>query len=409
MRSLVVLVVGLATLIGCGQAATRPDVPLPQDDVTGPVSDRLYVARDGGLSVVDVASGKVVLEIAAGVTTSDWSTHYVVEARTGATHLRAVSPLTGAEIRRATIVGEFPIPSGYGPRADALSANDRWLVLGGPDGDTSPFVVVDTKDLREVARVDLPGTFTFDAIDDSASSLYLLEHPQPNSHLYNVRLFDLTTKTLAPRAIVDVKAASPSAEQLRKGTMGGIYHASATVSGFHFGFYTHPTKGPVIHSLRLGQRWARCLIDLAQHATHRPQWAIAESPDQAYLYVVNGATGAFASVTTSDELRVTARPLNVDRAAEHDLRGAAAISADGSRLYATGGRGLLVIDPRTATLRGQYLRDREFASVMVSPDGTRVYVLGVDGAISRIEPNTGRDLGVVARLPSAVSLLRVDR
>lgn len=66
------------------------------------------------------------------------------------------------------------------------------------------------------------------------------------------------------------------------------------------------------------------------------------------------------------------------------------------------------MDLHTLSLKGQYLPDRDFASVMVSADGTRLYALGTDGAISRIEPSSGRDLGVVARLPNAVAIVGID-
>jgi hypothetical protein len=404
-RSFVVL--GVALAVACGQTPARPADVAPNTDLAAPTADKLFVARADGLSIVDVATGKVIRDLPAGITSADRSTHFVVETGESETVLRIVEAKTGVELKQMAISGQFDLPDGYGPRADALSHNGRLLVLAGPAGAKSSFVVVDTTDLRETARVDLAGAFTFDAIDEQGRSLYLLEHPQPNSHLYNVRMYDLTTNVLSPRAIVDQKASSPTAEQLARGTMGGIYHASTTAAGFHFGFYTHPTRGPVIHSLHLSQRWARCLIDLADRQTHRSQWAIVTSPKEDVLYAVNAGTGAFASVRTSD-LQVTARSLRVDEAPEGALRGSAVVSADGTRLYAAGGKGVLVVDPRAGTLKGQFLTDREFVSVMVSTDGTRLYVLDAAGAISRIEPNTGRDLGIVARLPAAVSLLRVD-
>lgn len=407
MQKRSLLVLSLMLVIACGQTPARSFPAGSSTDAAAPTADKLLVARADGVSVVEVASGKVLRELPAGVTAADRSAHYVVETRQTDTLVRAIDPATGSELKQAVILGTFELPIGYGPRADALSRNGAFLVLGGPAGAKSGFVVLDTTEMREKARIDLDGSFTFDAIDEQARSLYLLEHPRPHSHLYNVRFVDLSTGLLAPRAIVDQKASSPNAEQLARGTMGGIYHSSVTAGGFHFGFYTHPTKGPVIHSLHLADRWARCLIDLGLKDTHKAQWAIAAAPREESLYVINGATGVFAAVSTRT-LQVVARQLAVEQAPDHDLRGAAVVSPDGSRLYVTGGNGILVIEPRTMALRGQYLRDREFSSVMVSGDGTRLYALGTDGAISRIEANTGRDLGVVARLPAAVSLLSID-
>ncbi len=108
------------------------------------------------------------------------------------------------------------------------------------------FSVVDLKAGREHRRARLQGTFTFDAIDEFGTSLYLLEHPQAGTDRYNVRLYDLSADTLAPNAIVDQKAAAPTAADLRRGTMGGIYHASATAALWHLGLYTNTSKGPVV-------------------------------------------------------------------------------------------------------------------------------------------------------------------
>lgn len=407
MQKRAFLVLSLMLVIACGQTPAQ-SVPVGSStEAAAPTADKLLVARADGLSVVEVASGKILRELPPGITSADRSAHYVVETGSADTLVRAVDPSSGAELKQVVISGTFELPIGYGPRADALSRNGAFLVLGDPTGSKSGFVVLDTTNMTEKARIDLEGSFTFDAIDEQALSLYVLEHPRPDSHLYNVRLVDLSTGLLNPRAIVDQKASSPSAEQLARGTMGGIYHSSMTVGSFHFGFYTHPTKGPVIHSLHLADRWARCLIDLGLKDTHKAQWAIVAAPREESLYVINAASGVFASVNTRS-LRVDTRQLAVEQAPERDRRGSAVVSPDGSRLYATGGNGIMVIEPRTMALRGQYLRDREFSSVMVSSDGTRLYALGTDGAISRVEANTGRDLGVVAHLPAAVSLLRVE-
>src|SRR5439155_1707190 len=61
------------------------------------------------------------------------------------------------------------------PAPTGLSPNGRWLVLVGPSGATSSFAVIDTGLLKVVAVAEVPGAFTYDAISDDGSSLYLTE------------------------------------------------------------------------------------------------------------------------------------------------------------------------------------------------------------------------------------------
>jgi hypothetical protein len=406
MRPLAVVL--LSTLLAaCGTGPVRSDSgDRSQTDEAIVVNDRLYVARDGGVAVVNVATGKVERELPAGIMSPDRSIYWAVEPA-ATTLVRKLDPQSGTELARIAVPGMADLPRAYGrPLPDAISANGRFLVLAALSGAPS-FTVIDLEKGVERASAKLPGNFTFDAIDDLGTSLYLLEHPQPDVSKYNVRLYDISTKTLAAQAIVDQKSGIPTAADLAKGTMGGLYHASATVGLWHFGLYTSVSKGPVVHALNMTSRYASCLLELAGMTTHRAGWAIVSSTKPERAFVVNAASGAFASLDATT-LQMAKREFSVQKGRDGDLRGSAVVTPDGSRLYATGGKGILVVDAHTLSMKAQYLTDREFASVMVSADGSRLYALDRDGAISRIEPGSGRDLGIVAQLPSAVSIVRID-
>lgn len=403
MRGAAAVLLG-TVLAACG--ATAQSGPEGAADALGSATrpnDRLLVASPAGLSVVDVATGKVDRQLPPGILTPDRSAYWTVEPG-DTTVARKLDIATGDEVDRIALPGRFDLPRQYGPLADALSANGRYLVLVGANGGSS-FVVLDTTKGNEKARASMTGSFTFDAIDEYGTSLYLLEHPDPTATRYNVRLFDLSEGTLISKAVVDAKSPAPSAADLAKGTMGGIYHASAVAGLWHFGLYTSATRGPVVHSLNMVSRYAFCLFTLSDAATHAAAWSIVPAPNGDRVFAVNPANGSFASIM-ADSLQTAKRTFAV-AATANAVRGGAAITADGTRLYATGGQGILVVDAHTLSMKAQYLADQQFASVMVSPDGTRLYALAVDGAISRIEPGTGRDLGVVARLPDAVSILEV--
>lgn len=376
----------------------------PTDDAVT-VNDRLYVARPSGLAVVSVATGALERELPEGLLSPDRASLYVVDRAGADTVVRTLDPSSGRENGRMRVSGAFAIPrSGYGPVPDALSANGRFLVL---DGATpGSFAVIDLRSSQERTRFDLKGPFTFDAIDDYGSSLYLLEHPQPGTDRYNVRLYDLGLGLLSSQLIVDQKSAQPTAGDIARGTMGGIYHSAATAGLWHFGLYTSSSSGPVVHALNMTSRFAFCVRTLSGASTFREAWSIVPSPKGDRVFALNAANGAFASIK-ADSLDVAQRTFSV-RAASSAAHGSAVVSHDGSRLYATGGRGILAVDLHTLSLKGQYLAERDFASVMVSADGTRLYVLGTDGTVNRVEPSTGRDLGVVARLPNAVAIVRID-
>ncbi len=369
-------------------------------------NDRLYVERAGSIAVVSVATGKIERDLPEGVLSADRTRLYAVQSTGTSSTVRTIDPASGGELARLTLPGKLSLPrSSYGPKGDALSPGGRYLVL---ESETAgSFAVVDLKNAKEHARVALNGPFTYDAIDEYGMSLYLLEHPQQGTDRYNVRMYDLGLKRLDPTPIVDAKTAQPTAADLARGTMGGIYHASATVGLWHFGLYTNATAGPVVHALNMTARYAFCIRSLSDQKTFKQAWAIVSDPKGGRVLAIDPANGAFASIT-ADQLQVAQRSFKVKAGPDTGVRGSAVISGDGSRLYATGGKGLVVVDTHTLTMKAQYLVDRELSSVMASTDGTRLYVLAPDGAISRIEPGTGRDLGVVARLPSAVAIVRID-
>lgn len=409
MRAALGLVAALAVIVSCGAVPVR--APESETSTAVTVNDRLYVARADGVSVVSTLLGTVERELPAGIMSADKKQLITAIPSSATTSLKVLDPVTGTARAEVAIAGRFAIPTAYGLREDALSSGygsgyGRYLVLEAIEA-PGTFAVIDLRDGRERGRVALGPTYSFDAIDEFGLTLYLLEHPQKGSDLFNVRAYDLDAGAMLPGAIVDGKRVQPSAADLKRGTMGGVYHATASASGWHFALYNGRAKGPVVHALNMTARWAFCLLDLASMDTHRPQWAILPSANGSRVYAVNAGSGAFATFA-GDSLQMAQRSFAINKSDESATRGSAVVTADGSRLYAAGGRGIVVIDAHTLSLKGQYLVDREFTSLMVSTDGTRLYALGSDGAITRVDPGSGRDLGVVARLPSAVSLLRVD-
>ena len=84
----------------------------------------------------------------------------------------------------------------------------------------------------------------------------------------------------------------------------------------------------------------------------------------------------------------------------------AALSADGTRIYAAGEHGVLVIYTGDLSVRSRYLTDRLVDSVAVSDDGQRLYTVS-NGTITRVEAATGKPLGTLAAMTAALGILAV--
>ena len=274
-------------------------------------------------------------------------------------------------------------------------------------------MVLDLKRSAELARVELPGDFSFDAISDDGDALYLLQHPSTGSTAYNVRLYDLGKNLLEPGPIVDQKAAEPSAADLARGLMEGLYHSSIASrdGGWYFSLYFHPKNGPFIHALNLDARYASCILDLPNVMTDRTVWAMALAPSGSLLYAVNGATGHIVAIDASTLRLTRQRQLSVNRVGGQSerRRGALVFSPDGARLYALGASGILVVNVADLTLRAHYLTSESFDGLAVSHDGARLYGLSAgSGEVWQIEASTGRRLRAISGFADPRTVLRVE-
>jgi len=143
--------------------------------------DGVLFANVGG-SGVAAPSGKVRF-VPVGVSTADDT---VVEE---------ISTEDGSLQNQLELVGRFGVPYTAGG-AEGMSHDGRTLVLQNADGILSPstFAVVDTERLRLVHEVQLPGSFSYDALSPDGSRLYLIQYTRGRSgdlSHYVVRAYDL--------------------------------------------------------------------------------------------------------------------------------------------------------------------------------------------------------------------------
>ena len=414
---------------GIGLAATAMLLMSCAGQVAGPpqaaANDQLVLRTTSAIQVWD-AKGALVRSVGRAVASPDGSIYYALEGASPTT-LRWIDAKSGRTITQLAVDGSFTFadertigPSGFSP-------NGRWLVLVGAADATSGFAVIDTKLLKVAALVQVPGSFSYDAISDDGTSLYLIEqiNQQAARNLglntpygYRVRVYDLPTAKLSETLVVDVKLASQTlannAETRVDGFMTGIYQSSVPSRDglWNFSFYYNPNRGPFIHVLHLNSRSAFCILDLPDPPNgydKRLGWSLALAPSGKTLYAVNGALGLVSSIdaTTLTVTRTdTIAGLPSTSATAPAFSSSPAVSQDGRKLWFAAARGIALVDTSGFALRGLFLADRVIRSISVSPDGHRVYALSDEGTVWMIDATTGRQL---AQMPTrgVTALLRV--
>ena len=400
MRRLSV-VVAAVLLAACGSLKEEASQVASQ-----PAHELLYVATATGMTVVDASTDTVVATLPPGTLLPDRSRYWTVESG-DRTIVRGIDPATGLDQTSFVVDGRWSVPSAYGPAPSGLSANGKWMVLVAPPHATGTavvnrFGVVDLVSRKLDRIVTADGDVGFDAVSDDGRNLYLVEHLVPAPR-YAVRVASFNGTGLQGGILGQIKTAEPE-------VMNGLYHASVAVGADWFlSLYSNPGRGPFIHALNTTQLYAQCILNIPDvPATLRPAWSMLHDPGHAKLYAVNGAGGVVSEVNTG-ALTVTRSKIDLAPAGAALTTAPfhpAALSTDGTRIYAAAEHGLIVIYTGDLSVHSRYLTDRLVDSVAVSQDGHRLYVAS-GGAITKIEASTGKPLGTVASAPRALGILAV--
>ena len=377
------------------------------------------------MQVWDV-KGDLVRSIGRAVASPDGSIYYALEG-SAPTTLRWTDAKTGRAITQLTLAGAYAFANEAGPAPAGFSPNGRWLVLVGESGAKSSFAIVDTSLVRLAAFAEVPGPFTYDAISDDGSSLYLIERITPEAarqlpgvnatYGYRVRVYDVPAGKMSETLVVDVKLAAQTdgnnAETRLDGIMSGIYQSSVPSRDgrWNFSFYYNPTRGPFIHVLHLDSRSAFCILDLPLVSggfEKRLGWSLALTPSGKTLYAVNGPLGLVSVIdaTTLKVGRTVTVPGLPVPATTIQSASSSTLSRDARKLYFTADRGVALVDTSDFSLRGLFLGDRPVTSVSLSEDGRRLYALSADGTVWMLDATTGKQLGQIST-QGAVALLGV--
>lgn len=395
------IALALAVLLAaaCGPARTTAG---PADRPSASVAAapaRLLIEGDAETALVDTTTGERVATLPGGIL-SPAKDLVVRVANEGADTTVSAVDLRGRAAPKLRLAGEYRFPSAYGAAPSGFSPNGAWLVLVSRDASESRFQIVDVAHWALGPLVTLGTRFTFDAIHNDGSAMYLIEHPVAGGTAYNVRLYRVHAQQLDPGIIFDkaqIAQYDPSV-----GLMDGTFHvAVAHAAGdWSYGLYMRPNGTPFVHALNVPGGYAQCILDLAGTWMPASMYSMAMNADGSRLYVVDAAMGTISVIDGSTQKVVKRATFAGQRGASDVQNASAAVSRDGSRVYATSTRGIAAIYAPDASFKGWLAKDLAVTSLAVSADGTRLYALA-DGTVKALEAASGRVLSDLVPAPRA--------
>ncbi len=370
----------LLLLLAASACGTTPDALASAAPAGSPAlgAERLLVEGDT-TALVRAGTGEVIRTLPGGLLSPAGDLVVRVTLDHGQSVVSGVD-LDGTRVLDAAIPGAYALPAAYGPAPSGFSPNGKWLVVVSRDAKESRFALIDIAKGALAQTVTLPSRFTFDAIHNDASAMYLIEHPQPSATTYNVRLYDFAATRLAPEIIFDKTAIGQYDPTV--GLMDGTFHVSVapTTGDWSFGLYVRPNGAPFVHALNVPGRYAQCIVDLEGTWSASSMFSLALSADARRLYVVDPVGGS-ASTIDGHSHRVIRRATFGTRGGTGDpLAASAVVSPDGSRLYATAPHGIAVLQTTDLSLRG-WLAEVSARSLAISSDGAQLYALVGDEVV----------------------------
>ncbi|HEY3088649.1 MAG TPA: hypothetical protein VGJ59_11365 [Jatrophihabitantaceae bacterium] len=147
---------------------------------------------------------------------------------------------------------------------------------------TSRFALVDTRLDRAPTFVELPGQFSFDALSQTGTMLYPVQHLQAtNSGRYSVRVYDVALRALRPEPIADKQNLEPV-------TSGYPMARATSRSGTWVFTLYRSTKHPFIHALNVDDAFT-VRRDLPRTARHNDTWQLRLGSDGDTLHATHDA------------------------------------------------------------------------------------------------------------------------
>jgi hypothetical protein len=348
-----------------------------------PARDLVLARSDGGLVVLDGATGRAVRTLPDGAGSAGWRVLYTAQPASSGTQLEAIDPATGAVLRRRVIAGswQLPLAAADGTRA-GLAPGGRFLALAATanDASRSRFAVLSTSLTGAVQHLGEPGQLDLDALAPAGDLLYVIEHLGGAATHYDVRMLHVASGRMDPRVIVDKR-------EIGERMTGYPLARAVGDGGWVYTAYRRDGRLPFIHALDTSAGFAWC-IDLPAGA-----WALAFS--HGTLYGASPATGLMARIDTSlqppqPQVVRFSPPARSQAAAV----GGVAVWPGGRRVFVDGAGPLVSLSADTLG-DAHRLATGAGATLAVSADGARLYtvsggrLLRIDRAQRRATPLSG--------------------
>jgi hypothetical protein len=235
---------------------------------------------------------------ASGVRAPNGSLRYVTLATPRSTLVAAISVRSGRVVRSGVLRGFYGIPLvAFDNSTGGVSGDRQALVVAsygpypGTPGSTS-FAVLATRTLKTLHKIDLRGSWAFDAISPDASRLYLIEYlsVRPTPH-YRVRLFDLARGELDPRPVADRR----EAEVEMRGQP--VTRKASSDGRWAYTLYARSGQPPFVHALDTAGAKAYC-IDLPLKLKQLEQMSLRLTLDRHGTLRVRNGVRTLAIVDT---------------------------------------------------------------------------------------------------------------
>jgi hypothetical protein len=248
-----------------------------------------FAAAEAGADGSPYAPGLVYG--ASGVRAPNGIVRYVTLPTARSTIVAAIRVRSGRVLRIRVLRGFYGIPIvSFDNSTGGLSPDRRTLVVAsygpypGTPGSTS-FVTLATRTLKRIRKIELKGSWAFDAVSPDASRMYLIEYLSVGqSPHYRVRLFDLTTGTLDPDPVVDRR------EQEVDMRGQPVTRTASRDGRWAYTLYARSGQPPFVHALDTVDAKAYC-IDLPLRLKQVEQMSLRLHLDRdGTLSVNNGHT-----------------------------------------------------------------------------------------------------------------------
>src|SRR5947209_10610243 len=220
----------LVVIAACGQVPHQG--PQAGDEI-------LYVATTSGVAAIDGRTHTSLASLPPGVPSADWKHYYLVSGSL----LLDLNPLTGWTQRSLPVPAGYALPIVTSERTPGgLSQDGVWLVLEKHDATASHLLEIRTTFTQPPGAIELPGDFTFDAISNDGSRVYLIQHAA-DGH-YFVRDY-VVGSGLDPNVIFDKTDGAAAMSGLR------LMGVSAPDGSWLYSVYARKDQSAFVHELNL--------------------------------------------------------------------------------------------------------------------------------------------------------------